>query len=231
MLIVTAPRNYNLRVVECRLAALLLHKALVASGAADSAQVRTLSDVQRAARNAPFNAMLAHVRSILHEGPYAVAEVASELGMTPEELVKQHMSAFRVDTSNGLALRDRALHVYAEAARVFAFRDVCSAAQGDALERLGQLMNDSQSDCRAHFNCSCAELDELTALCRAEGALGSRLTGAGWGGCTVSLVPEEKTAQFVESVRQKYYTGDRQHKAKIAIFATRPGNGAGILKL
>ena len=67
---------------------------------------------------------------------------------------------------------------------------------------------------------------------RDSGALGSRLSGAGWGGCTCSLVPAEKIESFIESVKKEYYMGNPYREQRVAesLFATAPGSGAAIFK-
>lgn len=81
-------------------------------------------------------------------------------------------------------LYKRTKHVLAEALRVLQFRSVCLASSQNSqvlpesiLLTLGTLMNDSQESCKEFFECSCPELDELTAIAREAGAYGSRLTG------------------------------------------------------
>ena len=70
-------------------------------------------------------------------------------------------------------------------------------------------MDESHFSCRDLYDCSSPELDEITKLARDSGALGSRLTGAGWGGCSVSLVKKDILPQFLEKV-QTYYTKQRE---------------------
>ncbi len=65
---------------------------------------------------------------------------------------------------------------------------------------------------------------------RKSGAVGSRLTGAGWGGCAVSMVPGEKVEAFLQAVREAYYLPDPRRAAmeKQSLFVSKPGGGAAI---
>lgn len=79
------------------------------------------------------------------------------------------------------------------------------------------------------MNWSLSEIS-LSSPHRQAGAVGSRLTGAGWGGCTVSMVPSDKIDSFLQTVRERYYAPDSRRAAleKQSLFVTRPGGGAAI---
>ena len=67
---------------------------------------------------------------------------------------------------------------------------------------------------------------------REAGSLGSRLTGAGWGGCTVSMVRADAVDDFISQVTKLYYSiPGRQERVAEALFATKPGSGAAVLCL
>lgn len=91
------------------------------------------------------------------------------------------------------------------------FRKICedeSLLENDKVIKLGKLMNESHVSCDMLYECSSPELNELTKMARDAGALGSRLTGAGWGGCCVSLVRKSELEQFINKVMD-YYTMER----------------------
>jgi len=117
----------------------------------------------------------------------------------------------------------RCEHVVAENGRTQA-AFACLRA-GDAAA-LGQLMDQSHADLRDKFAVTCAELDGMVAIARSlPGCLGSRMTGAGFGGCTVSLVREEAIAAFVPALTARYQASFPTMKP--AVYVTRPAAGAG----
>ncbi len=96
----------------------------------------------------------------------------------------------------------RVRHVIEEDARVKKSIDVLTA--GD-LVAFGQLMTASHNSLRDLYEVSCPELDLLAAeALKIDGVLGSRMTGAGFGGCTVSLVKDDCVDTFIAEIGKKY---------------------------
>lgn len=99
-------------------------------------------------------------------------------------------------------LRRRVRHVVSEMERVGA--SVAALGEGD-LGTFGRLMDASHASLRDDFEVSCPELDRLAELAQGlPGVLGARLTGAGFGGCTVNLVQDGVVGAFAEEVAGRY---------------------------
>ena len=74
------------------------------------------------------------------------------------------------------------------------------------LEELGQLLNESHYSLRDLYEVTGRELDTLSALARKEpDCLGSRMIGAGFGGCTISIVKKSATEAFIRRVGKAYH--------------------------
>lgn len=85
------------------------------------------------------------------------------------------------------------------------------------------------------YDCSCPELEELTKVMRDSGAIGARLTGAGWGGCAVAIIKCGDEDSFMSKVKSGYYR-PRIERGQIMeedidsyIFASRPSAGAAFI--
>ena len=118
----------------------------------------------------------------------------------------------------------RCRHVVSEDTRVM---QSVEALKGDNAAAFGQLMNASHESLRDDYQVSRAELDTLGAIARAApGCLGSRLTGAGFGGCTVSLVQTTSVDDFVEHVAEEYA---RATGLTPDIYVSGAAAGAGML--
>ncbi|HKD37629.1 MAG TPA: galactokinase, partial [Pirellulales bacterium] len=123
----------------------------------------------------------------------------------------------------------RARHVVGEIARTVAAADAISRADWPAF---GSLMYESHASLRDDFQVSCPELDLLVdsaaGLGAEQGVFGSRMTGGGFGGCTVSLVRTEAADSIASSIAQSY---SRQTGIEPTFFVTRPAGGARILPI
>ena len=96
----------------------------------------------------------------------------------------------------------RARHVVGEVQRT---KDAVAALKNGDIVKFGQLMNQSHVSLRDDYEVTGLHLDALAeAAWKIDGVLGSRMTGGGFGGCTVSLVREEAIPAFIEKVGAEY---------------------------
>jgi galactokinase len=96
----------------------------------------------------------------------------------------------------------RTRHVITENARTVA---AAAAFESGDLKTLGRLMQEAHASYRDDFEGSCPEADVLVKLASKDaGCIGARLTGGGFGGCTVNLVRADSARQFAENLRQGY---------------------------
>ena len=90
----------------------------------------------------------------------------------------------------------RARHVVTENARVL---EAVEALEDDDFDEFGRLMYASHASLRDDYEVSTPELDTFVETAEEQGATGARLTGAGFGGCAIALVPEAKTAAITKA--------------------------------
>ncbi len=140
--------------------------------------------------------------------------------ITPEQFEK-----FRSDIKNPISAK-RAEHVVYEIDRVVKSRE---ALNKNDIAEFGRLMNASHDSLRDLYEVTGVELDTLVDEARkVSGVLGSRMTGAGFGGCTVSIVKDDSVDEFISKVGENYtnkigYTpsfyiseiGDGGHETKV----------------
>jgi len=119
----------------------------------------------------------------------------------------------------------RARHVILENDRVQASKKAIEA--GDYIT-FGQLMIESHQSLKVDYEVSCEELDLLVDLAlKQEGVLGARMTGAGFGGCTVNLLKREKVNIFKKTIQKEY---ERITGIIPDTYITIPADGAKVLK-
>ena len=141
----------------------------------------------------------------------------------------------------------RGLHVYSESLRVLELKEklenvTCTLEERErCMMDMGIIMNLSHESCRDLYECSAPGLDkihdlttEINPKTREPLALGTRLTGAGWGGCAISLVRDENVPLFMELIENKFYReflGKQDGIPDGGVFCCGGGGGAQLLTM
>jgi len=173
-----------------------------------------------------------NVRHKLAESKYAerraeCESAATRLGVSAlrEATVEQLEAASA--TLEPVVLR-RARHVITENARTL---QAAQAIPESDWPKVGRLMYESHASLRKDYEVSCPELDAVVEIAQeigeAGGMLGCRMTGAGFGGCAVSLVRTEAVPLIRRKIDHAY---ERKSGRQANIFVSRPADGARILK-
>ena len=159
-----------------------------------------------------------------NESETALRELQTEveiqtLGDLTEEEFEMHKNAIQ----NPIRQK-RAKHAVYENQRTIR---AVEALKNNDVELFGKLMNASHQSLRDDYEVSCEEIDILVDLAQAmPGVLGSRITGGGFGGCTVSIVKNDTVDRFVEEIG-KAYQEKVGHEAEF--YVVEIGDGAGRL--
>ena len=119
------------------------------------------------------------------------------LGDLSEEEFEAHKDAITSDIC-----RKRAKHAVYENQRTV---KAVKALKEDNVEEFGRLMNASHVSLRDDYEVSCEEIDILVDLAwKIPGVIGSRITGGGFGGCTVSIVKNDAVDTFIDTIGKQY---------------------------
>lgn len=164
----------------------------------------------------------------------AVKAVAGHMGTEPSyPALLERYAAEELAAKAGQVLEERLArrfrHVVLEAARVD--RAVEAMRNADAA-LFGQLMVESHSSMRDDLEISCPALDELVETGLHAGALGARLTGAGFGGCAVLLTTRARLESLQEALDARYYSS-RPERVRFPdyLLPAVPSAGAGVSAL
>ena len=139
------------------------------------------------------------------------------------DLSEQDLGRYKSGLSDALLRRCR--HVISENSRVLR---VASAFENNDLEAVGRLMYESHASLRDDYEVSCSELNLMVDLAKdIYGVYGSRMTGGGFGGCTVSLVERDAVERFQKDVARSY---ERATRIRPEIYVTTLVDGAGMVQ-
>lgn len=134
----------------------------------------------------------------------------------------QDLEKHKASMSAEAELYQRARHVISEIQRT---EEAVSVLKKGDYNTFGKMMTESHNSLKDDYEVSCPELDQLVELAlQVSGVFGSRMTGGGFGGCTVTLVKQECVDNLISHIKQKY-------EGKPTFYVCAPSEGAQQLSL
>lgn len=117
------------------------------------------------------------------------------------EITREEFEKYK-DSIEDPIIRKRVTHVIYENDRVL---KAVEALKRNDIKELGRLLVEANDSIRDLYEVTGKELDTMTSeAMKVEGVIGARMTGAGFGGCTVNIVPEDKVQLFIDQVGRNY---------------------------
>jgi galactokinase len=139
-------------------------------------------------------------RSECEEAVRSLAEVLPHIRAL-RDVISEQLTRYQ-DRLTPVAYK-RARHVISENERVLA---AASALEKRDMQKFGELMLESHSSLRRDYEASCRELDLMVEIAsQQEGVYGARMTGGGFGGCTITLVSAAASSNFRQRVSEAYH--------------------------
>jgi galactokinase len=173
------------------------------------------------------------VRRKLTAGEYNIRHEECKIALRLLQQKMPQVTSFRdvsiadLDRYTGFlpdSIGKRARHVITEIDRTIKAQAILE--QGD-IRSFGRLINETHASLRDFYKVSCPELDIMAEIAQSQqGCIGARLTGAGFGGCTVNLVEVDVAESFIRQLSDRY---EEATGLTPAVYLTRASNGAEIL--
>jgi galactokinase len=218
---------YNRRVLECAVGTRLLADALRVCP-----PPQRLADLVGSAPRTGLRELAGSLEQTLGgTGVLSLESAAKALRTDPADLTARFLGANLAPSSSelpwpdgGLQVLRRCRHVLTEALRT---EHAAACLAGGDLHAFGQLMDESHRSCARDYDISCPELDQLVELMRGAGALGARLTGAGFGGFAIGLTHLDDVERVRRAVDRGFYR-PRRLPSTGHVFVFRPAAGARV---
>ena len=240
-----AGMKYNRRAIECRLITALINK-FVSKKFAIKNDFLYIGGLKKEYPEIYISAVEYLLNDVLNKESFTTKDISNLLDISVEELKEKQLKikdgplsltdSFFPEPEDGFKLKQRFRYIVNESNRV---DEAVKAISSGNIKLFGELMNLSHQDARNLYEISTPELDYLCEVALLNGASGARLTGAGFGGCTISIIENKIVSPFVETLKNQYFHKYFKEKnpnsyssnldTSDKIFVCKPCKSAGLL--